>query len=196
MLGWAMASVQNGDLKLKNNWHVAYTLFSTYFPNDWSWLFRINSHPETKSIHYSQRQQQNNIAMAGSAIFKTVGYNTSFWLKIGQFPNLRNSPKPSTKLPKVVGNPFGTTWSRLRKFAAISGGTDPNPILIWAFGACREMIGIEERTPTVAGDLGIFQSNRRSLLECSALPGKDQKLSLRRKSVFHTGNEHWQLQSY
>ena len=50
---------------------------------------------------------------------------------------------------------------------------------------------IEERTPTVAGDFELFQSDkRRSLLECSALRGKDQKLSLRRKSVFHTGNEH------
>ena len=46
------------------------------------------------------------------------------------------------------------------------------------------MICIEERTPTVAGDLGLFQSYRRSLLECSYLPGKDQKLSLRRKAVF------------
>ena len=44
--------------------------------------------------------------------------------------------------------------------------------------------------PAVAGDLGLFQSYRRSLLECSALPGKDQKLSLRRKAVIHTGNEH------
>ena len=49
---------------------------------------------------------------------------------------------------------------------------------------------MEERTSTVAGHLGLFQSYKRSLLECSGLPEKDQKLSLRRKSVFHTGNEH------
>ena len=49
---------------------------------------------------------------------------------------------------------------------------------------------MEERASTVAGDLGLFQRYKRSLLECSALPEKDQKLSLRRKSVFHTGNEH------
>ena len=49
---------------------------------------------------------------------------------------------------------------------------------------------MEERTPTVAGDLVLFQSYKRSLLECSALPGKDQKLSLKRKSLFRTGNEH------
>ena len=71
-----------------------------------------------------------------------------------------------------------------------------SPSSIWGFGAFQEMICIEERTPTVAGDLGLFQSWRRSLLECSDLPGKDQKLSLRRKAVFHRGNEHWQLQSY
>ena len=41
-----------------------------------------------------------------------------------------------------------------------------------------------------------MQGYKRSLLECSALPGKDQKLSLGRKAVFHTGNEHWKLQSY
>ena len=68
---------------------------------------------------------------------------------------------------------------------------------IWAFGACQEMICIDQERPlTVAGDLGSFQGYKRSLLECSALPGKDQELSLRRKAVFHTGNEHWQLQSY
>ena len=65
-----------------------------------------------------------------------------------------------------------------------------SPSSIRAFGACQEIICIEERTPTVAGDLGIFQSCRRSLLECSALPGKDQKLSLRRKALLHTANEH------
>ena len=49
---------------------------------------------------------------------------------------------------------------------------------------------MQERTSTVAGDLVLFQSYKRSLLECSALPGKDQKLSFKSKAVFHAGNEH------
>ena len=61
------------------------------------------------------------------------------------------------------------------------------PFSIWAFGSCQEMICTEKRTPTIAGDLGLFQSCKRSPLECNALPERDQKLSLRRKSVFHTG---------
>ena len=52
---------------------------------------------------------------------------------------------------------------------------------IWGFGACQEMICIEERTPTVARDLGLFQNYRRSLLECSDLPGKDHGECLTQK---------------
>ena len=51
-------------------------------------------------------------------------------------------------------------------------------------------LSVYRREPRNFPGLGIISKLQTFSTECSALPGKDQKVSLRRKAVFQTGKEH------
>ena len=52
------------------------------------------------------------------------------------------------------------------------------------FFLCQEMFCIEERTPTVAGDLELFPSYTPFSLDCNALTGKDSGIIQKSKLWF------------